>query len=68
MQRGVLDSSQEQKKGVGEEKLFLTALRSLAGLKNYTDIRLLAGEKYVNFTKFLPCIWGPSQENEDLKK
>ena len=49
MQHGVLDSSQEQKKGVGEEKLFLTALRSLAGLKNYSDMTQINRRKACTF-------------------
>lgn len=68
MQRGILDLSQEQKKDVGEENLSFTVLRSLAGLKNYTDIRLLTKEKHLSFIEFLGIFWVPSQEREDLKK
>lgn len=53
MQCGILDLSQDQKKDVGEENLSFTVLRSLPGLKNYTDIRLLTEEKHVSFIEFL---------------
>lgn len=75
MQHGILDLSQEQKKGIGEENLSFTVWRSLAGLKNYTDVRLLTKEKHVSFIEFLEVlgglhkkekIWTSDQSNKSI--
>ena len=68
MQCGILIWSQEQKEDTGEEKFSFTLLGSLAGLKNYTDLRLLTEEKHTPFTKFLPIRGGLHKRMKTLKK
>lgn len=51
---------------VGEEK-FSALFRSLAGPKNWMDIRQISKRKAFKLRKDFTCIWGLPQENEDVK-